>query len=317
MKWIKLGNIFDPENRKDWMQSYAQNPNAVVLEDRIRVYFTCRPKPDADHKFVSRIGYADFQKDEPTKLISVSENPVLELGGPGDFDEFGTMPGSIIHIPEMDEYWLYYVGWTRMHSVPYKWSNGLAVSKDGGVTFQKPYKGPIMGSTSHDPYLQACPRVYRLNDRQWVMYYQSGTAWNKVGEKFESVYITRKAYSENGIQWRPDHSEFVPSVVENECQTSGTYFKHKNQHHFYFSYRHGIDFRSKERGYRIGYMYSENGETWTRDDAKAGIDISYDGWDSEMVCYPGVFELDGQVYMLYCGNHFGRHGFGLARLEED
>jgi hypothetical protein len=28
-----------------------------------------------------------------------------------------------------------------------------------------------------------------------------------------------------------------------------------------------------------------------------------------------VFERDGSVFLLYNGNEFGRHGFGLAELE--
>ncbi|MEI6898836.1 MAG: glycosylase, partial [Bacteroidota bacterium] len=38
---------------------------------------------------------------------------------------------------------------------------------------------------------------------------------------------------------------------------------------------------------------------------------------SEMISYPHVFSLDGNIYMLYLGNHVGRYGFGLARLEGD
>ena len=41
---------------------------------------------------------------------------------------------------------------------------------------------------------------------------------------------------------------------------------------------------------------------------------SASGWDSEMVNYPNVFTVDGEVYMLYQGNGMGRTGFGLARL---
>jgi hypothetical protein len=37
-----------------------------------------------------------------------------------------------------------------------------------------------------------------------------------------------------------------------------------------------------------------------------------DGWDSEMIEYPFVFEHDGLRYMLYNGNGYGRSGFGLA-----
>ena len=43
--------------------------------------------------------------------------------------------------------------------------------------------------------------------------------------------------------------------------------------------------------------------------------MSPDGWDSEMVAYPAVFELDGRTYMLYAGNGNGKTGFGLAVLE--
>jgi hypothetical protein len=56
-------------------------------------------------------------------------------------------------------------------------------------------------------------------------------------------------------------------------------------------------------------------EKWERDDSKAGIDISADGWDNEAIAYPHVFELDNKIYMLYLGNEVGRFGFGLAELE--
>ena len=41
------------------------------------------------------------------------------------------------------------------------------------------------------------------------------------------------------------------------------------------------------------------------------------GWDSEMICYPYVFKHKGRFYMLYCGNGYGKTGFGLAVLEDE
>jgi hypothetical protein len=82
----------------------------------------------------------------------------------------------------------------------------------------------------------------------------------------------------------------------------------------FFCYRYSSGFRSKEHGYRIGYARSSNLIDWVRDDAKAGIDVSEEGWDSEMISYPHVFELDGRVFMAYLGNQVGRYGFGLAEL---
>jgi hypothetical protein len=83
----------------------------------------------------------------------------------------------------------------------------------------------------------------------------------------------------------------------------------------FFCYRWSAGYRGRERGYRIGYAVSDDLENWTRDDSKAGIDVSPEGWDSEMVSYPHVFELDGRVRMLYLGNEVGRRGFGLAELD--
>ena len=175
LRWKKLGQIFDPTRHKTiLMNHYSQNPNVLELEDKLRIYFTCRPERDEIGNCVSNTAYADFEKEEPFKLIEVAENPVLQLGGPGDFDEFGIMPGSVLNMEDKKEIWLYYVGWTRMHSVPYKWSNGLAISKDNGKTFERFSKGPIMGSIFNDPYLQACPRTMRVGNDEFIMWYNAG-----------------------------------------------------------------------------------------------------------------------------------------------
>ena len=79
--------------------------------------------------------------------------------------------------------------------------------------------------------------------------------------------------------------------------------------------RASVDYRGKEKGYRIGYAKSEDALNWVRCDENAGIGISAKGWDSEMVSYPHVFELNGCIYLLYLGNQVGREGFGLAVLE--
>jgi hypothetical protein len=57
--------------------------------------------------------------------------------------------------------------------------------------------------------------------------------------------------------------------------------------------------------------------TWIRDDGIAGIGVSESGWDSEMVCYPHLFEVDGETYMLYQGNEMGRSGIGLGKLDRN
>ena len=48
-----------------------------------------------------------------------------------------------------------------------------------------------------------------------------------------------------------------------------------------------------------------------------GLNISGEGWDSDMMCYPHVYQTNDKVYMLYNGNEFGRYGFGAAELIAD
>ena len=75
--------------------------------------------------------------------------------------------------------------------------------------------------------------------------------------------------------------------------------------------------KNPERGYRIGYAVSDDLHSWIRKDQEAGIEYSSEGWDSQMMHYPHVFNLDNKWYMLYNGNDFGRYGFGLAELVEN
>jgi hypothetical protein len=45
--------------------------------------------------------------------------------------------------------------------------------------------------------------------------------------------------------------------------------------------------------------------------------IEEDDWDAGMQCYPNIFHLNGEIYLLYNGNQFGKFGFGIARLSQN
>jgi hypothetical protein len=67
--------------------------------------------------------------------------------------------------------------------------------------------------------------------------------------------------------------------------------------------------------YRIGYAESTNGRDFIRRDERVGIDVSPSGWDSEMIEYAYVFDHNGNRFMIYNGNGFGKSGLGYARME--
>jgi hypothetical protein len=72
---------------------------------------------------------------------------------------------------------------------------------------------------------------------------------------------------------------------------------------------------SRGETYRICLAEPKDGTTWHRVGLQDGIDVSTEGWDSEMIEYPCVFDHKGKRYLLYCGNAFWPYRFGIAVAE--
>lgn len=314
-RWKKLGKVFTPQGveGRPWLKEFAQAPATLVFDDYVRVYFSCRPGPDAQGQYVSYSAFVDLERSDLFKIRRVSEQPILALGGLGEFDEFGTYPVSVIR--DGGQVRAYYAGWTRCESVPFNVAIGGAVSDDDGVTFSKLGKGPVLPYTPDEPFVLSGPKIRRFGDL-WYLWYIAGSNWKMVDGRAEPVYKIRMATSDDGLHWNKVNRDLIDSRVEaDEAQASPDVFYANGKYHMFFCYRYSGNYRGKEFGYRIGYASSSNLLDWVRDDSKAGIDVAEEGWDAEMISYPHVFELDGSIYMAYLGDQVGRHGFGLAVLE--
>jgi predicted GH43/DUF377 family glycosyl hydrolase len=314
-KWKKLGKVFDPQNvqGRAWIREFAQAPATLLFDDFVRVYFSCRPQSETNGQYVSYSGYVDLDRTDLFKIRRVSERPILELGGYGDFDEFGTYPVSVIR--NGNGIRAYYAGWTRCESVPFNVAVGCADSHDGGETFIKLGAGPVLSYSPDEPFVISGPKIRRFNGC-WYMWYIAGRKWKTVAGRPEPVYKIRMATSQDGVHWIKANKDLIESrIEEDEAQASPDVFYANGKYHMFFCYRYSSNYRCKENGYRIGYAFSLDLDHWTRDDERAGIQISEEGWDSEMISYPHVFELDQKIYMAYLGNQVGRYGFGLAELD--
>lgn len=315
--WQKLGKIFDPTAYPDreWMQEFAQAPATLIFDDYVRVFFSCRPKPDENRQYTSNSAWVDLDRKDIRRVIRVSQKPVLNLGGLGDFDEHGIYPVSVIR--DREKLLLYYGGWTRCESVPFNVAIGLAISNDDGQHFEKYGRGPILSYTLHEPFILSGPKIRQFNN-QFFLFYIAGTKWVNDNGKPEPVYKIRLASSNDGLKWKKLGKNLIPDFLDDEeAQASPDVFFSNGKYHMFFCFRHGRDYRNASRGYRIGYAYSTDLVSWTRDDSLAGLYPSAEGWDSECVCYPHLFKLDNSVFMLYIGNGVGRWGFGAAELKGD
>lgn len=307
MPWIKHGRIFNPAEHA-WAGTHAQVPTALAKERVIRIYYSDR---FADGR--SFTTYLDVDRSEPTKVVYMHREPILPFGAPGTFDDDGLMANCAIH--HGDQVYLYYSGWNRGVTVPYRNATGLAVSEDGGDTFRRMFEGPILERNALEPHLAVTPCVMK-DGAEWRMWYVSGLRWERVDGKFEPVYVIKYARSVDGLRWeRPNIACFEQSHPL-EAHSCPSVVKMDGVYRMWFSYRHSVDYRDGKGSYRIGYAESDDGIHFERDDAAAGIGLSETGWDSIMMCYTNVLAVDGKHYLFYNGNGFSREGIGLAEWSE-
>lgn len=316
MKWAKRGLLFEPRHHTlpNGCTEFAQAPQALVFDDFVRIYFSTRNR-DEQGEYVSHIAFADVDA-QVRRVLRVSTGAVTPTGALGAFDEHGIFPMNVVR--HDGNIYAFTCGWSRRVSVPVETAIGLAVSHDGGTTFERVGAGPVMTASHDEPFLVGDPFVL-VRHGLWHMWYIYGTAWMDTPSEPAParVYKIARATSRDGIAWERTGTRIIADRIgADECQALPTVFECDGLWHMYFCYRHATDFRTNpRRGYRLGYAWSRDGHAWTRDDAAAGIDVSPSGWDSEMLCYPHVFWSGGQAYMLYNGNAFGRGGFGVAALE--
>lgn len=317
MKWQKIGKIFDPSQHAlpNGCESFAQSPQALVCDTHVRIYFSTRAR-DASGKFLSHVAYVDMDR-QLQNILGVAQHTVLPLGELGAFDEHGIFP--INPVRHGDRVLAYTTGWNRRVSVSVDTAIGLAVSEDGGRTFQRHGAGPVLAQSLHEPCLVGDGFV-QVIDGSFHMWYIFGTGWQRPtpGATPERTYKIGHATSPDGVHWTKEEARQIVADVlgPDESQALPTVVEIDGRHHMFFCYRQSVDFRANAgRGYRLGHAWSDDLVDWTRDDAGIPLAIEPGAWDGDMQCYPHVFKVDDRICLLYNGNEFGRHGFGLALLQ--
>jgi len=308
MAWKQLGCVFKPDGGYDWSRTHAQAPAAILMGDRIRIYYGTR---NAENR--SLTSFIELDRADPTRLLYVHDQPVMDFGKPGTHDEDGVIGSQVIALG--DELHLYYGGVSRGGHVPYRMSVGLARSLDGGVTFARVFEGPVVDRTPDEPYMTMAPNIL-IEDGLWTMWYGSGTGWVQIDGKFEPTYQIKVAHSDDGLRWRQTGHACIPKLHDLEANTRPSVLRTADGYEMWFSYRNSREYRDGAGSYRIGHAVSADGRDWTRLPDPEGLQPTGQGWNAATMSYPSVIVVDGRKVMFHNGDGFGTTGIGCAVLED-
>lgn len=304
MHWRKLGHIFVPDRHSDWMYSHAMIPVAEQSDgDLYRIYFSPRDKENRGHG-----AYLEIDMRDPLKVERLFERPVLEPGALGCFDDSGALPNALVRIG--NRRLLYYTGINLGVTVKIRNSIGLAEWNEAEHCFVRCFEGPVIDRTRNQPHFVATPEV--IYENGYKAWFTSCVRWEQTADGPKHYYNLEYAESDDGVNWRRNGTVAVDFADEYEYALGvPRVIKDADRYKMWFCSRAS----ASEPTYRIRYAESPDGIDWRRKDVGLGLDVSETGWDSEMVCYPFVFDHKGIRYMLYNGNGYGKTGFGLAVLD--
>ncbi|MCX6307668.1 MAG: hypothetical protein NTY32_02165, partial [Bacteroidia bacterium] len=128
--------------------------------------------------------FVDLDINNLSKVLYVHDKPTLDLGKIGTFDDSGNNVCSVVRFGDL--IYMYFIGWNPSTTVHTRNSIGLAISKDNGLTFQRPYDGSILDRTKDEPYYTGAVDVMKDAD-QWKLWYTSGSEWKMLNGKPESM----------------------------------------------------------------------------------------------------------------------------------
>jgi hypothetical protein len=300
--WHKLGLLYCPSERDQHpkLLSHAANPLPVFIDgDIYRVFFSGR---DADNR--SSVGAVDVDVVK-RKVIHVHRQPFFEHGPEFSFYADGVSIGNCYQVA--GKQYMLFMGWQAPKGGHWRGDIGrLVVKPDLSLALDSAI--PFMTSDEVDPISLSYPWVTENEGGGFSMWYGSTSTWD--AGNGEMVHTINFASSLDGHHWVREGLAVPYELGIAQAFSRPTVTRDAlGAHEMWFSYRSGTG-----QKYRIGSAVSTDGQAWALALNNSGIDVSDDGWDSEMIEYPFVFDHKDQRYMLYNGNGYGKTGFGLAVL---
>ncbi len=237
-----------------------------------------------------------------TNWIKYDNNPILELGHVGSWDEQGGIAGSVIFDGIIYHMW-------------YSGSDGSTfrighATSDDGFSWTKDLMNPVLdigSASSWENYNVFMPSVL-LVDSIFHMWYNGDDGYNeRIGH----------ATSIDGTNWIKDVNNPVldlgPSGSWDDFEIfpmAGSVIFIDTMFHLYYG---GIGMSQGQ--YAIGHATSTDGSTWTRNSQNPIMEAGYWGDFDDFGVIPGSVLFDGDTFEMWysgCDDTYYRYRIGYA-----
>lgn len=302
-KFRKLGLVYDANcHRSDWAQSSALTPTPLLHPNgHIRVFAGFR-----DAEGVSRIGYVDLDAADPTKILNVSREPVLDVGRNGCFDDNGMILGDVAIAN--GKLHMFYVGFQLVAKAKFLAFTGVAISDDWGKSFIRLSEAPIIDRAPGQTTIGAVHTAWHENGR-WRLWYARGNGWERIDGRDYPRYEICHIEGDDLLALPRNGKLCIQPVLPEYRIGRPRVYRRDGDYVMYYT-------KGTVSGdYFPGRAVSSDGLVWTRQDVQFELFLSPSGWDSRHLCYPAFLEVDGREYIFYNGNDMGKDGFGVAVRE--
>ena len=228
--------------------------------------------------------------------------PFFQHGDSDSFYSHGVSIGNTYQVAGTT--YMLFMGWKVPEDNHWHGEIGrLIVNQDKTLSLES--EKPFLALDEQDPISLSYPWVQQSGG-SYQMWYGSTRAWD--AGNGEMLHVIKYAESSDGHHWQKMGQAIPHEIGIAQAFSRPTVLAlENNRSRMWFSYRSGDG-----SSYKIGQSCNDTEGNWSEVQLVQDMQPEHDGWDSEMVEYPYVWEHQEQTYMLYNGNGYGQSGFGLA-----
>lgn len=231
-----------------------------------------------------------------------NDDPVLEKGDPGSFEDLGLGFPSVLQIGQV--YHMWYAGLSETMGM----NMGHATSDDG-ITWTRDPMNPVLVKGEENTWNSDrvyLPKVLFL-DGVFHMWFVGAAANEKLGYATSTDGSTWTVY-----EWNPMENIGEISDWDAGELGSGAYYHDGEKFHSWYS---GASYGSSR--FKMGCAASADGITWVRESELPVMENGGTGaWDYSRVQPSTLVAEDGLKHIWYSGGDFGKWQIGHATSED-